>query len=291
MLSLVIPAHNEALVIARCLESATAGARPEELDVVVVCNGCTDDTAAIARAFPFPSRIIETPVASKTLALNLADRIARGFPRFYLDADAVVTWPSICAVVEAMKSQAGLLAAAPKISVDVNGSSWPVRAFYQAWLELPYFHTGMIGSGLYVLSEAGRARFGDFPETLAEDSFVRLLFHLHERCTVTTAEFTIFAPSNLRNLIAIKTRGRVGGLQLAAQFPHLAAADRKPYLPALMRILRQPRLWAGLPVYFAITALTRIRARHRLQRGDLHWDQDQSSRDRFRTESYPPGTS
>src|SRR5262245_58336894 len=49
MASVVIPAHNEARVIERGLSSLLEGARPGELEIVVVCNGCTDDTAARAR--------------------------------------------------------------------------------------------------------------------------------------------------------------------------------------------------------------------------------------------------
>ena len=48
--SVIIPAHNEAKVIRRCLEGLLAGAPAgEEPELIVVCNGCSDDTAAIAR--------------------------------------------------------------------------------------------------------------------------------------------------------------------------------------------------------------------------------------------------
>ena len=46
--SVVIPAHNERRVIGRCLRALREGAAPGELDVIVVANACTDDTAAIA---------------------------------------------------------------------------------------------------------------------------------------------------------------------------------------------------------------------------------------------------
>ena len=41
MISIVIPAHNEANVIQRILSALTDGADDGELDIVVVCNGCT----------------------------------------------------------------------------------------------------------------------------------------------------------------------------------------------------------------------------------------------------------
>ena len=81
MVSIIIPAHNEAAVIGRCLEPLTHGARPGEFDVIVVCNGCRDATALEARRFGLSVRVIETDTPSKANALNLGDAAATGFPR------------------------------------------------------------------------------------------------------------------------------------------------------------------------------------------------------------------
>jgi len=74
MISIVIPARNEAPVIARNLRALTTGAAVDEIDVVVVCNACTDDTAGVARSFGPPVRVIETEVGGKAHALNLGDQ-------------------------------------------------------------------------------------------------------------------------------------------------------------------------------------------------------------------------
>ncbi|MGA8273701.1 MAG: glycosyltransferase, partial [Candidatus Sulfotelmatobacter sp.] len=86
MVSIIIPAHNEGAVIARTLKAMTDGAQPAELDIIVVCNGCSDDTAAVARRFSPAVRVLETAIAGKTNALNLGDEAARSFPRVYVDA-------------------------------------------------------------------------------------------------------------------------------------------------------------------------------------------------------------
>src|SRR5437879_7884120 len=91
MISVIVPAHNEHSVISRTLKTMTARAIPGELDVIVVCNGCTDDTAAVAGSFGPPVRVIETGLAGKTLALNLGDKAATFFPRIYADADVHIT--------------------------------------------------------------------------------------------------------------------------------------------------------------------------------------------------------
>ena len=91
MISIVVPARNEGFVIARTLRAMATGAVPGELDVIVVCNGCTDNTADIARSFGPPVRVIETEVGSKVHALNLGDQAASTFPRIYADADVEIT--------------------------------------------------------------------------------------------------------------------------------------------------------------------------------------------------------
>src|SRR6266853_6912404 len=91
MISVVVPAHNERSVISRTMKTMTAGALPGELEVIVVCNGCTDDTAAIAANFGSPVRVIATKLVGKTVALNLGDKAATAFPRVYADADVHIT--------------------------------------------------------------------------------------------------------------------------------------------------------------------------------------------------------
>src|SRR3954453_3171433 len=88
--SVVIPAHDEASVIGRCLRALLAGAEPGELEVIVVCNGCHDDTAAVARAHAPDAVVLELPAPSKPAALNAGDAEATRFPRIYLDADVEV---------------------------------------------------------------------------------------------------------------------------------------------------------------------------------------------------------
>ena len=62
--TVIIPAHNEASVIDRCLGSIYNSIKPGEFEVIVVCNGCTDDTAkVVATRFPLV-KLLETPIAS-----------------------------------------------------------------------------------------------------------------------------------------------------------------------------------------------------------------------------------
>jgi virginiamycin A acetyltransferase len=113
--SIVIPAHNEASVIGRCLRSLLKGALPGELEIIVVANGCNDATYEVAREFGDAVRVLETPAASKTEALNIGDRTASHFPRFYVDADVQLSIDAVRETCQLLEKD-GVLAASPKLS-------------------------------------------------------------------------------------------------------------------------------------------------------------------------------
>ena len=200
MISIIVPAHNEANVIARCLRSMTTGALPGELEILVVCNGCTDDTAKIAEAFGPPVRVLQCPVASKHAALNLGHTTATGYPRFFVDADIELPIDSIRKVADVLRS-GRIHGAAPRIRVDLRQASWPVRAYYDIWLRTPYVAEGMLGSGVYAISEEGSRRFDRFPDIISDDGFVRLLFAPEERLSVDGSHFVMTPPRTNRSSV------------------------------------------------------------------------------------------
>jgi glycosyltransferase involved in cell wall biosynthesis len=303
LISVIVPAHNEAKVIERCLRGIIEGAAPGELEVIVVCNGCTDATAERARRIGPPVQVLQTPVASKVHALNLGDGVARGFPRFYIDADIVVSLDAIrrvadvlrtgshckarglpgrlgCVCTETDTGTGPILAAAPRMHVNVDGSSWPVRAFYDIWTRLPYCQYGMIGSGVYALSRDGRRRFGSFPKLISDDGYVRLLFGSHERASLACCSFEIKSPRNLSALIRIKTRSQFGKYELRRAHPELLGNDPRDYHSSLASLLRQPWLWPRLAIYCFVLCIARIRSLGRfLARKGSVWDRDESCRE------------
>ena len=141
---------------------------------MVVCNGCTDRTADVARGYGDGVRVIETPVASKTSALNLGDAAVSGFRGSTSMPTSRCRSPRFGGSPPA--SREGALAASPVMTVDLRGSGAAVRAYYRIWMRLPYVREGMIGVGVYALSEEGRGRFGAFPDVIADDGYVRMLF-------------------------------------------------------------------------------------------------------------------
>lgn len=275
-MSIIIPAHNEEAVIGRCLQSLLRGARDNELEIIVACNGCTDRTAEIAASFGDQVLVVETATSSKIAALNLGDRAATGFPRFYLDADVVIT-------IEALRRTASLLrsgtclAASPSIEWDLRRSNWFVWAFYSVWEQQPYFDNGRLGAGLYAVSEEGHARLGEFPPITADDEYVRRKFSNQERATVPGTTIQVTPPRTLGDLIRIKTRSRRGTRELIQKFPELKQPTAGTRGQLVMRIAARPWLWLAAPVYAAVVVLTWWRSRPGADRS-VAWERDLTSR-------------
>ena len=221
MISVIIPAHNEEQVIGRCLEALTFNAEALELEIIVVCNGCTDDTASVARRHQPTVTVLETGVSSKTNALNIGDAAATGWPRFYVDADVALNIGAVREVARAMRESPGVLAAAPLMQFDFTDRPWGVRAFYEVWSALPYCRSGMIGSGVYAISKELRGRFDQFPQITADDAYVRLHCKPEERLTVVSCRFTVFPPRKIGALVKISTRAYFGDYELRARSPEL----------------------------------------------------------------------
>lgn len=277
MISVIIPAHNEELVIARGLRAIVTGATPNELEVIVACNGCTDRTAEIAREFGPPVRVIDVPVASKIAALNAADQLATGFPRLYVDADVVLGLDSIRKIADAL-DRGNVLMATPELCMDLSRSTWPIRAFYRVWTALPHNRThGAVGTGVYALSEAGRARWGRFPDVIADDGFVRFCFARHERATIVGAISHVDPPRTLAGLIRIKTRSRAGQFQLRRIQPERNFSDLRSVICVLGSLLIRPWLLPELITYVSITMWVRLRAAGRDRSTVPHeWARDDS---------------
>ena len=275
MISIIIPAHNEETVIARGLRAILTGAEPGELEVIVACNGCTDRTAEIACAFGPPVRVVEIEQASKVAALNAADEVATGFPRFYIDADVVLDLRSIRAMAVVLERGEALFAT-PSLAMDLSHSTWSVRTFYRVWTQLPYNRVGgQVGTGVYALSRAGRARFDRFPDVINDDGFARFSFAPHERVTVADAVSHVAPPRTLRTLIRAKTRVRLGRIQLRQRYSDRSASDRTAR-PLWRWALRHPGLWPLLPVYAAVTLVARRRARRQNETTLVPWGRDDS---------------
>jgi glycosyltransferase involved in cell wall biosynthesis len=86
VVSVVIPALNDGGMLAKCLEALAAQTRPAD-EIVVVDNGSTDDTAAVARSAG--ARVVSEPRRGIPAATAAGFDAARGSIIGRLDADSV----------------------------------------------------------------------------------------------------------------------------------------------------------------------------------------------------------
>lgn len=269
MFSVIIAAHDEAAVIERCLRSILAKTEPDELEIIVVAHACRDDTAARARAFGEPVRVIEMDSQSKADALNRGDDDAGFYPRMYIDPDIVVGIEALRDVARLLADGSPILAAAPEAEFDYAGRSPAVRSFYKVWSSLPFFTENLIGAGFYAMSAEGRARFDRFPELIGEDAFVRLTVAPHERRSARGSTFRITPPRRLRAVVDRMTKVRAGKAELHAKFPELLTNETTRPRRSLRIIAERPDLWLHAPAYLGVMGLAKLNAslRHWLGQG------------------------
>lgn len=278
-LSVVIPAHDEATILAAGLRSLLDSDPAGELEIVVVANGCTDDTAAVAASVSDRIAVVEIAAASKIAALNAGDAAARVFPRAYVDADVTVDAATLLEIADAVGVPGSPHVGAPRLAVDTSGASAAVRAYYRVWALSEYRATGHVGSGVYVLSADGRARFGEFPDVIADDRFVQQLFPVAERFT-SDREFSVPAPRTFTSLVRRGVRIASGNLQVADAYPELAAAPASTrFAQLLRRVAVRPALWPAFVVYCVGYTVPRARARALQRRGLIPgWNRDDTTR-------------
>jgi len=187
--SVVVPAYNAERTLGACLEALTRQVRPAD-EVVVVDNGSTDGTAAVAHRFSgrLPGlRVVVEPRAGEAAARNRGLEEARGDVIAFTDADCVPredwldqavrtlgAWPECAAVAgEVAGYRPGRLVEkylsvaafpTPTGPCVVEGLRFPPPTFYTA---------------NFVVRRAALARVGPFDESLTVgldvDLCVRLL--------------------------------------------------------------------------------------------------------------------
>lgn len=270
--TVIIPAFNEAQVLKRTLEPLSRIADSGCVDLIVVCNGCSDGTAGVAREIP-GVRVAELAEGSKAKALNHGDDLATLWPRIYLDADIQISPTAILAVLERL-AIGDVYAARPVALWDSRKANAIVRSYYRARRRVAPWQRVMWGSGVYGLTEGGHGRFGRFPMILNDDAYIDAIFGAGEKVVVETEPAIVTTPSDVRSLLAILRRGQRGKRELLKHLPTGESEVEGPLGTAMLILgtVRGLRSAIDATVFLTIALLQRLRA----NRGD--WGRDNSSR-------------
>ncbi|GAB5439211.1 glycosyltransferase family 2 protein [Falsiruegeria mediterranea] len=257
--SIILPAHNEADYIDACARALLqSDPLPDgwRAQVIIVANGCSDDTGARASAHTSAAeargwewRVIELDQGSKPGALNAGDTAAVGDVRVYLDADVLMSpalLPQLIAGLDRPEPAYG--GGSPVVS---RGHSWITRTYGRFWVTLPFVAQGSPGFGVFAMNQAGRARWGDWPQIISDDTFARLNFAPAERIRVAAAYHWPLV-EGFRNLVRVRRRQNEGVAQIAKLYPELLCNDDNAPMGVsglFQRMLRHP---VGFLVYATV---------------------------------------
>lgn len=256
MLSILIPASNEAAHIGACLEAVLHSEGLGTAQIVVAANGCSDDTAAIATNFEdattqkgWTLTVLDLPAIGKIGALNAADTAATFETRAYLDADVVVDRELFAQLAQALATEVPRYASG-RLRL-CRAKTWATRAYARTYSKVPFVTEGVPGAGLFAVNAAGRARWGVFPDIISDDTFVRLSFAPEERTRVA-AGYDWPLVEGFAALVRVRRRQNAGVAEVFKKYPALAKNDEKR--PVGMRqmlgmALRDP---IGFGVYAAV---------------------------------------
>ena len=124
----------------------------------------------------------------------------------------------------------------------------------------------------------GRAqRLAQFPDVIADDTFVRLQFKPEERETLSSAKSKVFPARAIQQLIAVRTRAYAGTFELARRFPELRQTWVRPKGGADPTV-QQPPICGRASVFCYVNLIARCRAVVRPRVKTAVWQRDDTSR-------------
>lgn len=117
--------------------------------------------------------------------------------------------------------------------------------------------SGVPGCGVFGVNAAGRARWQDWPQLIADDAFVRFHFEPHEMHG-TEENYSWPITEGFANLVRVRRRQDEGSAEIRRLYPELAARA-EPTAPSLGQkislALRDP---IGFAVYSAVAIAVRL---------------------------------
>lgn len=271
--SIIVPAYNEENCIGPTLDALTREMIPGEFDIIVVCNGCQDNTANIAQDTCKQVRVVETSVASKTNALNIGLHEAKCRTVVFLDADIQTSAASVRLLLNSLITTKQKLAYG-KALFNTDSCLPAVQAFYKAWRMNPYFDGGKVG-GFFAVSDAGLNTLGTFPDLINDDEFVRRKL-MANSIYVPEAKYTVQPPRTLSSLIRVRSRIYRGNKQLVSlKVPLAGNQQHSNSLRFIQRLARDPSAWLGAMIFAAVAVAAHLRNR---TFDTNHWEQDPTAR-------------
>ena len=281
-LTIIIPAHNEASVIGRLLTALGDDYGPL-LDVIVVANGCTDDTVGVATAFADDAaargmsvRVIDLPEPSKAAALAAGNDLADpSLPRSFVDADLVISGHDLVVLADQLTRQ-GLLAVGPERIMVMDEASWVVRSYTRAWERLPQVANDLFGRPMVVSAAAYHDRLEHKGIPMSDDLAFSEAFGPDERAVVPGTFVQIRTARTARTLLSRRVRIHMGNTHLDEVGGRRPQSRTSPSSLARSAVGQGPLALVDAAVFIGMAVAARVAARRSLARGVLAWRRDDS---------------
>jgi len=132
-LSIIIPAHNEEVLLGATIDALHRAARTvgEDYEIVVVDDSSTDRTADVARAHG--AHVVRTEVHQIAAARNAGARGSSGEMLVFVDADTIVQPQVFHEAVAAMRE--GAVGGGASAEFEANAPRWAHAAIgFAAWI-------------------------------------------------------------------------------------------------------------------------------------------------------------
>lgn len=169
-LSLIIPAHNEALVIGRKLENTLSLRYPGALQIVVVSDGSTDATPEIVESFASDDRLTFIDLAQrkgKANALNRGVQASTGEIVVFTDASILLDGDALAEIVVPFaESSIGCVSGEDLIE---GGGGEGLYGRYELFLRRQESKIGSIVGASGSFYAQRRSLVSEFPEGVAPD--------------------------------------------------------------------------------------------------------------------------
>jgi cellulose synthase/poly-beta-1,6-N-acetylglucosamine synthase-like glycosyltransferase len=161
LLSFVIPAFNEEVLIARTIGSIHRFVPPLSYEVIVVDNGSTDATATIAA--DLGANVIQKTDGTIGGLRNFGVGLARGAILIFLDADVVLTDEWAARIPDALAS----VRSEPRMMTGAWCSVPADASWLERWWFAPQIGKSHLGTGHMIMTRQFFKELGGFDESLA----------------------------------------------------------------------------------------------------------------------------
>ncbi len=162
MISFIIPAYNEERLLGATLSAVHAAARQraQPYEVIVVDDGSTDATVAIARSAG--AKVVSVQYRQIARTRNAGARAAAGDTLIFVDADTLITSATVTASLEALRR--GAVAGGATLQLD---GDLPWHGWLLLWLVRAGMRAGRLAAGCYLFcTRAAFEAAGGFDEAL-----------------------------------------------------------------------------------------------------------------------------